>query len=207
VKTIRVFISSKQLEFVIERALLAQSIRAYPLMEPVLAGEWPPQRASIRDHMLEEARTSPIYLGLFGAVYSEPTEMEYRAAAENSYRELLIYIKDSARNERDQRLSQLIAEMKDRHVTYSFGDVRDLMPMVPLHLSDAIARMVDYLQKLGEAPTTTRSAQSVLQRRHNTEVEALKSLGFRSWSPQDIDHACSALSVVPSGSSHSKEER
>src|ERR1700726_3692336 len=90
---IRVFISSKQSEFHAEREALYQVIKRLPLLVPVLAEQWPPQRLEVRGRFLRAVRRSPIYVGLFGCIYSEPTVLEYEAAIENPAREVLIYIK------------------------------------------------------------------------------------------------------------------
>src|SRR6185503_13788870 len=104
---ISVFISSKQSEFETERAVLADKIRGIPFLDAVVAEEWAPERTPVQDVFLEKVRRCPIYVGLFQCIYSEPTEMEYRAGIENPYREVLLYVK-TCRGTRDPHLTQLI---------------------------------------------------------------------------------------------------
>jgi hypothetical protein len=186
---ISVFISSKQAEFETERAVLADKIRAIPFFTPVVAEEWVPQRTPVRDVFLDKVRSSPIYIGLFHRVYSEATELEYTAAIENPYREVLLYVKKE--NElRDPRLEQLLASARSEHVTFQFEGVKDLLPVFTAHLQAALVRMVATLQKLAKEPPVARSAESVLQRRWQSEQRHLKTLGL----PDDATSAVERLS-------------
>jgi Domain of unknown function (DUF4062) len=174
---ISVFISSKQSEFETERAVLADKIRSIPFLDVVLAEEWAPERTPVQDVFLEKVRRCPIYVGLFQCIYSEPTEMEYRAGMENPYREVLLYIK-GCRGTRDPRLAQLIDAARSRHVTFQFDGVKDLLPVFRLHLQAALVRMVENLQALGKQEPVSRSTDSVLQRRWAAQQRHLRALGL-----------------------------
>ena len=152
--TIRVFISSKQSEFSIERAVLAHEIRSIPLLEPVLAEEWSPTGTNVHDVYLNDVRTSPIYVGLFGSMYSEPTSREYLAACENPYREKLLYIRKSETV--DEQLQQLITRFNDLHVPARYVSIADLLPVFQKHLMAALSRMISLLQILGEKKLATQ---------------------------------------------------
>ena len=80
---IRVFISSKQAEFVSERNALRQIVKKVPLLAAVTAEEWSPQR-ELQERYLADVRRCPIYVGLFGTIYSQPTEIEYQTATEHA---------------------------------------------------------------------------------------------------------------------------
>jgi len=195
---ISVFISSKQSEFETERAVLADKIRGIPFLDAVIAEEWAPERTPVQDVFLEKVRRCPIYVGLFQCIYSEPTEMEYRAGIENPYREVLLYVK-ACRGTRDPRLTQLIEATRSRHVTFQFEGVKDLLPVFTLHLQAALVRMVETLQALGKQAPVSRSAESVLQRRWAAQRRQLASLGL----PEDhtvalgnLERAVAALRVL-----------
>ena len=116
--SIPVFISSKQSELAIERDLVAEQVRRIPPLEPIVAEEWAPQARRVQAVMLDRVRLAPIYVGLFASVYSEPTELEYREAIRNPYREVLIYVKAGA--DRDPRLAALVEAMRDDHVITAY---------------------------------------------------------------------------------------
>jgi len=73
---IRVFISSKQREFVEERQGMTEIVRRLPLLAADAAEEWAPGRDSIEATFLARVRAAPIYVGLFGRVYSSATARE-----------------------------------------------------------------------------------------------------------------------------------
>jgi Domain of unknown function (DUF4062) len=158
---LRVFISSKQSEFELERAMLKHEVEAIPRLEADLAEEWSPQRAEVRKVFLERVMAAHFYVGLFGRVYSEPTRVEYLAARENKYREMLIYIKDSVQPEPE--LAALIAEIRSRHVPKRYSTPQDLLVMFRSHLLDALVRSVEELNWLGKPrakPGRTRATQT-----------------------------------------------
>ena len=62
-------------------------------MEPLQAENWSPQRQPIYDTFASDVKALPIYVGLFGCMYSEPTEQEYRVAIQEPRREILIYFR------------------------------------------------------------------------------------------------------------------
>ena len=147
---IRVFISSKISEFEIERAILADKIRSIPYLEPVMSEEWHPHRNSARDTFVDQVQGCQVYVGLFGCIYSEPTEVEYRTAILNEYREIVIYIRQCDIVQREPPLQQLVAELKQNHVTSEYRTAADLVVRINDHLKSAIARMILRLHRLGE---------------------------------------------------------
>lgn len=186
-----IFISSKQSELEEERAVLADKIRSLAFFEPVLAEEWPPQRADIQAVFLDKVRQAPIYIGLFHQVYSEPTEREYLTAAENPHREMLIYLKRSDTGQIDPRLQSLIERMKQERVVYSFRHVGELLPLFTDHLKSALNRMVTLLQKLGETPPASRGS-SILKARWERERSAILGIGLPR-EPQAADALARSL--------------
>jgi hypothetical protein len=192
---IGVFISSKQSEFETERAVLADKIRAIPFLDPVVAEEWVPERTPVQDVFLDKVRRCPIYVGLFQRIYSEPTEREYRTAMENPYREVLIYVKE-CRGERDPRLAQLVEAARSQHVTFQFESIKDLLPVFTMHLQAALVRMVSSLQALGKDPPVSRSAASVLARRHAAKHRRLLELGLPEDHAEMIEKLQRAIALI-----------
>jgi hypothetical protein len=174
--TIPVFISSKQSELAIERDLIADHVRRIPPLDPIAAEEWAPQAKRVQEVMLDKVRLAPIYVGLFASVYSEPTELEYREAVSNPYREVLIYVKDVA--DREARLSALVESMRSDHVVTTYRDVRDLLHRFSDHLREAVSRMILLLQKLGEGRPVSRGAGARLQERWDREQQLLHQFAF-----------------------------
>jgi uncharacterized protein DUF4062 len=174
--SIPVFISSKQSELAIERDLLGEHVRRRPPLDPILAEEWAPQARPVQAVMLDKVRLAPIYVGLFASIYSEPTELEYREAVKNPYRELLIYVK--ATGDRDPRLTALVERMRDAHVVTTYNDVRDLLRRFTDHLGDAVSRMLLLLQKLGEERPVGRGAGSRLLIRWEQQQQLLHEFAF-----------------------------
>jgi hypothetical protein len=112
-----------------------------------------PDRYECSRYLPERVRTSPIYVGLFGNIYSEPTYREYLAACKNPYREKLLYIRKSETV--DEKLQQLITHFNDFHVPARFVSIADLLPVFSRKLTAALTRMISLLQVLGEKKPTT----------------------------------------------------
>lgn len=174
---VRVFISSKQSEFTAERAVLAHETASIPLLDAVWAEEWSPGAARPTEVYLKDVRSCPIYVGLFGRIYSEHTKLEYLAACENPYREKLLYIKQSDNVEPE--LQELISEFYDRHVPAKFNDIGDLIQIFSKHLILALGRMIDLLQVLGESkPVAHSGGPSALEKGFAKKVQYLHALGL-----------------------------
>ena len=174
--TIPVFISSKQSELAIERDLMADYVRRIPPLDPIAAEEWAPQAKRVQEVMLDKVRLAPIYVGIFASVYSEPTELEYREAVSNPYREVLIYVRDVV--DRDARLTALVESMRSDHVVTTYRDVRDLLQRFSDHLREAVSRMILLLQKLGEGRPVSRGAGGRLQGRWDREQRLIHQFAF-----------------------------
>jgi len=175
---LRVFISSKQAEFREERRAMAEVIARTPLLAPVVAEEWSPGRQEVRQKYLDDVRKSPIYVGLFGAVYSEHTLAEYEAARENPYREIMIYIKKQPADV-DAQLAPWLETFQDRHVCKVFETAQDVLPFFEKHLWDAVRRMIEaYLELKEPEPVARGSSTSVLKRRWAARREQLLALGL-----------------------------
>jgi Domain of unknown function (DUF4062) len=178
-QVIRVFISSKQSEFKAEREALANLVRPLPLLAPVLAEDWSPQRSNVVDRFLEDVRRSPIYVGLFGCLCSDPTIVEYRTACENPFREILVFVRFCPAARMDAALEPVLQEIRGAHTTRQFTDLHDLLPAFTTHLWNAVERMVAAYLKLKEPfPLAQGSQRSVLQRRWESQREHLLKLGL-----------------------------
>ena len=183
---IRVFISSKQEEFATERAVLAHEIESMAILEPVLAESWLPQGTSVQDLYLRDVRSCPIYVGLFGCTYSEPTKLEYLAASENAYRERLIYLKECAPV--DPPLQELIKTFERQVVFKRFRTVGDLLPTFSNHLLAALSRMITNYQLLGEPKPVAHGSGAALEKRWASRQKQLSQLGL----PGDLTPADNA---------------
>jgi hypothetical protein len=140
---VRVFISSKQKEFRHERAEIFKILSAAPFVEPVQAEDWSPQTQPIYDTFASYVKASAIYVGLFGCIYSAPTEQEYRIAKEEPKRQILIYFRDC--ETRDAELQHLYAAISDPERGHSFKEYSawaDLEPYFLRHIEDAVGRMI-----------------------------------------------------------------
>jgi hypothetical protein len=160
-KNLQVFVSSKQSEFELERAMLKHEIETIPRLEADLAEDWSPERTSVRRVFLDRVISAHFYVGLFGCIYSEPTRAEYMEARMNQYREILIYVK--ACTDRQRELAALIAEIESNHVPKYFTKPEELLVMFRNHLLDALVRSVEQLNWLGKSAATrhaTRSTQT-----------------------------------------------
>ena len=174
---VRVFISSKQSEFEAERAVLAHEIEAIPLLEAVWAEQWSPTGATPAEVYLKDVRSCPIYVGLFGRTYSEHTRREYMAACENPYREKLLYVKESS--DPEPEMQTLIEEFMEKHALARFRNIGDLVQVFSKHLLNALGRMIDLLQLLGDPkPVAQGVGPSVLERRHASRQRYLRELGL-----------------------------
>jgi hypothetical protein len=192
---IEVFLSSKQAEFEIERSLMVERIKAWSMLEPVNAEDWPPESVPVRDLMIDKVNRSMIYVGLFGSIYSEATELEYRAAMNNPYRERMIYLKNMPEEQRAPEVRRLITDLQGQNTIAHFNDVRDLLPRFSAHLSDALVRIVLRLRKLGEAAPVTKSSgvKSAIYRRWAAERRQLLQFGFEKSTPEEISALISRI--------------
>lgn len=151
---VSVFVSSKQGELDLERAIVRQQIKAAGLC-PVLAEDWTPGRKDSREVYLAQVRSCPVYVGIFYQVFSEATAEEYQAATANPYREILIYERRTTEGLRDDRLKQLLKDILSRHVVCRYDNPQELLELVCAHLRVAITHMIELLMNLGreqEAP-------------------------------------------------------
>lgn len=176
---VRIFVSSKQREFVEERQGIAEIVRSLPLLAVDIAEDWAPGRESIEATYLARVRAAPIYVGLFGCTYSAPTAREYDAANENPYREVLTYVKrcDSV----DPELALLIRrfdELRDGHTTKHFDTWSDLKPHFEKHLWAAVHRMISHYLQLAEPAPTPRGDSSVMTARWQRQQRYLLDLGL-----------------------------
>lgn len=188
---VRVFISSKQNEFTAERAVLAHEIGSIPLLDVVWAEEWAPSAAKPAEVYLKDVRSCPIYVGLFGRVYSEHTKLEYLAACENPYREKLLYVKQSENV--DPQLQELITQFYDRHVPAKFTNIGDLIQVFSQHLIAALGRMIGLLQALGEnKPVVHSGGASILEKGFLKKRQYLHELGL----PGDLSEDSNVQMIV-----------
>ncbi len=178
-EVVRVFISSKQKEFQRERLGMEQVIRKLPLLAADLAEDWSPERETVKDTFLNRVRRAPIYVGLFGCIYSSPTCLEYETALENSRREILIYVREC--QDREPRLADFIDRLESPehgHTIKPFQDWGELKPYFERHLWNAVERMIDHYLRLAEPEPATRGQKSIMARRWHETRSSLLSLGL-----------------------------
>jgi hypothetical protein len=174
---IRVFVSSKQGELDLERAIVKQQVEAAGLV-PVLAEDWGPGRTSIREVFLDKVRSCPIYVGLFYRVLSAATVAEYQAALGNPYREIMIYVRDTQMEDREAKLSEFLEEMGTRHVYFRYGRPENLLSVVSRHICEAVERMIYLLVQLGKASVEGVEWGENATGALSTRAQFLRSLGF-----------------------------
>jgi hypothetical protein len=196
---IRVFISSKQKEFETERRVMKDIVQSSPLMAPVLAEDFAPQRDDVRSRFLGDVGRCPIYVGLFGCVYSAPTEDEYRHALLNSAREILIYDRPCP-DGRDEKLSALITDIQANHVPAKLGSVAKLRKQFAEHLHLAVARMVRLLlDQAAPPPRAQGDEDSVIAAAWTERRLQLMAMGFPV---NDVDQLAAMTSKYRSAANH-----
>ena len=145
----RIFISSVQKEFALERQALADYLRTDPLLrrffEPFLFEELPAIDQQASTAYLAQVATCDIYLGLFGESYGfedgasvSPTEHEFNSATD-LHKTRLIYVKGESDQAKHPKMQALIANASNQVVRRRFRDSADLHPAV-------YASLVDHLQ-------------------------------------------------------------
>jgi len=194
---IRVFISSKQSEFREARLRMAEIIEGMPLLVPILAEDWAPERLDVREKFLGDVRRSPIYVGLFGNVYSEPTILEYDTARENPYREILIYIREQESATIDSRLAPFLQLLKERHTCKIFETVQNILPFFEKHLWNAVRAMIEAYIELQKPAPVTHGGDSPFQRRWAARRAQLGLLGLPGGlSPENAAEYAAKLSEM-----------
>lgn len=149
-KRIKIFISSVQSEFAVERTSLCYYIRTDALLgkffEPFIFEEVPANEYSTRHTYLKEVEMCDIYLGLYGNQYGyedeegiSPTEREYDLAA-SLHKSRLIYIKSIKEEERHPKEAALIKKVEQDIVRKTFVDADGLRTSV-------YASLIRYLEE------------------------------------------------------------
>lgn len=145
---IRIFISSVQGEFSVERAALRDYLKGDPLMrrffEAFLFEDVPAADRRPDAIYLQEVERSDIYVGLFGAHYGtedaegvSPTEREYRRATALG-RHRLIFVKGADDGGRHPKMRMLIRGAEAGLVRKRFNDSQELV-------TGLYAALVEYL--------------------------------------------------------------
>lgn len=145
---IRIFISSVQGEFSVERAALRDYLKGDPLMrrffEAFLFEDVPAADRRPDALYLQEVERSDIYVGLFGAHYGtedaegvSPTEREYRRATALG-RHRLIFVKGADDGGRHPKMRMLIRGAEAGLVRKRFNDSQELV-------TGLYAALVEYL--------------------------------------------------------------
>jgi Domain of unknown function (DUF4062) len=175
---IRVFISSKQAEFSAERQIMKKIIEGSDVMAPVVAEDFAPERGDVRSRYLADVERCPIYVGLFGCVYSAPTEDEYRHALLNPAREILLYVRPCP-DRRDEALARLVAEFEARSVPKKLDTVQTLRKNFAEHLHRALSRMIRVLMDQ-QAPPRPQSVarRSSIREEWEERRQRLGAIGF-----------------------------
>jgi uncharacterized protein YjbI with pentapeptide repeats len=95
---------------------------------------------------VSEVENCDIYVGIFRAEYSRATEQEYRIANAKK-KEILVYVSDYNADNRDERLKNIINEVKDSHTIEKFQDVKDLAFEVHRDITGLLVRYFKEHQK------------------------------------------------------------
>jgi hypothetical protein len=123
-------------------------------------------------------RAAPIYVGLFGSIYSPATAREYDTAVENPHREVLTYVKRCAHVETPlEELIRRFDNPREGHTVKRFDHWADLKPAFEQHLWSAVRRMIENYLALA-APTPVARGAGVMTRRWQHERDHLLALGL-----------------------------
>lgn len=147
---IKVFISSVQSEFELERKWICDYIRSDALLgkffQPFLFEELPAICKSAQQAYLEAAATCDIYVGLYGLKYGyededgiSPTEREYDIATANS-RYCLIFLKDVDQTLQHPKETIFISKVEQSVVRKKFLSYEELRSAV-------YASLIHYLEE------------------------------------------------------------
>ncbi len=133
---IKVFISSVQSEFAIERKMLNEYLTTDALLrrffEPFIFENQPASNQRTDCVYLNEAKNSDIYIGLLGKEYGyedekgiSPTESEYNTVTENN-RVRLIFLTNHSMEVREKKEQQFIEKVEQEVVRKKFGSEIEL---------------------------------------------------------------------------------
>jgi hypothetical protein len=180
--TLPVLISSKQAEFQKEREDISKIMESVPLLSADVAEGWAPQATPILDKSVEQARTCAIYVGFYGCIYSQPTVEEYKAASDNPYREILIYVKKCSAG-REPKLVEFLEQIMsptDGHVILAYSSWPKVRKQFTEHLWAAIGRMAMHALRLGKPPAAlgTGDDAAILEQMWAKEKNELLNLGL-----------------------------
>jgi ATP-dependent DNA helicase RecG len=148
VNTKRIFISSVQKEFAVERLGLGEYLAADPLLKKFfkvfLFEDLPAADRRADDVYLAEVAECDLYLGLLGNEYgwedgigNSPTEREFNVASELG-KTRLIYVKGATDKDKHSKMRRLIGRAGNELIRRRFDDLATLKTAV-------YASLVDYL--------------------------------------------------------------
>ena len=150
---LKVFISSVQSEFSVERRMLADYLSMDALFRKYFSvfifEDLPAQDRKADDLYLEEVKNCDVFIGLLGKDFgfefkdgTSPTEREFDCAtAHNKYR--LIFLTNAKSADRHQGVNRLIGKISDNVVYGKFSSPSEL-------LSDVYTSMINYLISIGK---------------------------------------------------------
>ena len=149
-KRTRIFISSVQAEFALERQMLFQYLHSDPLLgkffEPFIFEQLPALEKSAQKVFLKEVEQSDIYLGIFGQNYGyedkhgvSPTEREYDHAT-LLHKTRLIFLTSHSSKDRHPKENMLIRKAEMSVVRKQFNSPEELRAAV-------YASLIRYLEE------------------------------------------------------------
>lgn len=145
-RRVKVFVSSRMTELATERMVVKEVIREMGLV-PILFEDLNPKARPSEEVYLDGVRRSQIYLGLFRCEYASydgpemsATEQEYREATRLNLPRLIL-VKPCPREERDPRLTRLLAEVGDGRRGVVYKAIKDLGKLRET-VRDAVAETV-----------------------------------------------------------------
>jgi Domain of unknown function (DUF4062) len=148
-----VFISSSINEFEKTRILLANRINKMSFLEAVLLERRGADTENVLTVSLKGVERCDIYVGIFGAKYSEITIKEYRTAVEVG-KDRLIYVAKTA--QREPRLAEFIKkELSDQSKYHQFENDPTLLKQVRKDLNSLVVKKFQSDSKMGAVHSTT----------------------------------------------------
>ena len=174
---IRIFVSSVQSEFALERAALLEYLRTDALMrrffEVLLFEAAPAMDQSPQSLYLQAVSRCDIYVGLFGEQYGSkdhlglsPTEHEFNRATElKKYRLIYLRRSDNDKSDQDPRMAALTARAAKELKYSEFSTSDDLKRQLQESLVDYLLRnLFRKLHPSNDAGPTAEEASDILRR-------------------------------------------
>lgn len=138
-KKLVAFVSSRTNELHNERITIKNALNDFDFNTFIFEDDAGARTESTREVYQEEVDGCHIYIGIFREEYSKPTEEEYDIAYKKN-KEILIYLSDFNIKKQDEKLTNLLNKIKQRHSIQKFNDVKDLENKIKTDVARLLAK-------------------------------------------------------------------